>query len=574
MQKGINQEYYEQICEILVSFLDYFNPSNPKMSDDLFQAIDYLNFTSDLFNGFCGSQFSDFKSKIIKDMSDIVEKIDQIIKAFDGAAENLSFGVTNATGILETALSGSINSGSASSATTPKKSGNTSPISTQSSSASSASTPKKTENTSPIPTQTGSGSGIKSPYWFNYSAAVIAARIWSGEIPAGFGDARKRYLEDRLGASKAAEVQKELNKLASGGNKGGTTTPSTTTTQKSTGGNSGKTTTTTTQKDTGGKTTKNGSNSELVKKIKEKEAALEKAEIEKKKAQAAAEEAKDKENKAKTELQEAEKRKTRAEAEKEKAQQKAEKLEKEKASAQQKTEKLEKEKASAQQKTEQLEKENEELRKKLENIDRPSEVKPQPEPTPEPTPKPATQQPTQNYQNNNNNNNTQTTTPTVEVGEPEQVTPQQQPAETPTTPAETPKPNPDTPAEELPNPNASGDTGTDTGSSSKSSGSSVVPIAVGLGAAVAGGLGVKAIHDHRKNSKFDDQNEDSVTNGNRFWTDEDPNVVHTEQDLFNDGSELSDTSYQATENSTGDTWSIEDNEIEDNNSFDLLSESN
>ena len=136
----------------------------------------------------------------------------------------------------------------------------------------------------------------------------------------------------------------------------------------------------------------------------------------------------------------------------------------------------------------------------------------------------------------------------------------------------------------LPNPNAGGSTGNNTGSTSKSSGSSVVPIAVGLGAAVAGGIGIKAIHDHKKNSQFDDQNEDSVTNGNRFWTDEDPNVVNTEQDLFNENMDNAETSYQAVENNSvtpdldtsinNDTWSIEEEEIADNNSFDLLSENN
>lgn len=176
------------------------------------------------------------------------------------------------------------------------------------------------------------------------------------------------------------------------------------------------------------------------------------------------------------------------------------------------------------------------------------------------------QQPAPSYQDSN-------PTPTVEVGEPEPAV-TVEPINPTTVPIETPKPT--IAPTELPNPNVGGDTGTGGGSTSKSSGSSVIPIAVGLGAAVAGGIGIKAIHDHKKNSEFDDQNEDSVTNGNRFWTDEDPNVVHSEQDLFSDNSDTLDASYQATENSTADndTWNIEDNEIEDNNSFDLLSENN
>lgn len=207
---------------------------------------------------------------------------------------------------------------------------------------------------------------------------------------------------------------------------------------------------------------------------------------------------------------------------------------------------------------EQLEKEQQErlnLQQKIEQ--QPTQQQPQQQ---------TVQQPAPSYQDSN-------PTPTVEVGEPEPAV-TVEPINPTTVPIETPKPT--IAPTELPNPNAGGDTGTGGGSTSKSSGSSVIPIAVGLGAAVAGGIGIKAIHDHKKNSEFDDQNEDSVTNGNRFWTDEDPNVVHSEQDLFSDNSDTLDASYQATENSTADndTWNIEDNEIEDNNSFDLLSENN
>lgn len=56
-----------------------------------------------------------------------------------------------------------------------------------------------------------------------------------------------------------------------------------------------------------------------------------------------------------------------------------------------------------------------------------------------------------------------------------------------------------------------------------------MPLAVGLGAAALGGVGVKAYKSHKENSDFDDANEDSFTNGNRFWSDEEPNTIHTEQ---------------------------------------------
>ena len=60
-----------------------------------------------------------------------------------------------------------------------------------------------------------------------------------------------------------------------------------------------------------------------------------------------------------------------------------------------------------------------------------------------------------------------------------------------------------------------------------------------------------------------------MTNGNRFWTDEDPNVIHSEQ---NDGSdELLTDSYQAVENNN-DTWNIDQEAISDDNTFDLLSQ--
>ena len=170
-----------------------------------------------------------------------------------------------------------------------------------------------------------------------------------------------------------------------------------------------------------------------------------------------------------------------------------------------------------------------------------------------------------------------TQTPPVEVKPSEQPVVEEVKPATEVSPT-TPKQDSGT---SLPNPNA-GNTNTGSKTKTDSSGSSVVPIAIGLGAAVAGGIGVKAIHDHRKNSKFDDQNEDSITNGNRFWTDEDPNVIHSEEnynleeDLFNDTSTLEDNTYQAVENNVtnNDTWSIEENELQDDNTFDLLSENN
>lgn len=105
-----------------------------------------------------------------------------------------------------------------------------------------------------------------------------------------------------------------------------------------------------------------------------------------------------------------------------------------------------------------------------------------------------------------------------------------------------------------------------------------MPLAVGLGAAALGGVGVKAYKSHKENSDFDDANEDSFTNGNRFWSDEEPNTIHTEQnelsgeDLLKE--QITAPSYEAMSNGNNDTWSIEDdsqNGGSENQTFDLLS---
>ena len=173
--------------------------------------------------------------------------------------------------------------------------------------------------------------------------------------------------------------------------------------------------------------------------------------------------------------------------------------------------------------------------------------------------------------------------PTTRVVQPEQVTVAPTPEITiPTTPSDTSsiiQPSTSTDSniyDSLPNPNVDNTGSSKPNSSSSSGGFNPLPWGIGLGAAVAGGVGVKAYVNHRKNSKFDDENEDSVTNGNRFWTDEDPNVLHSEQDLFNQDDGKHDVSYQAVENSTNnsDSWNIEESELPDDNTFDLLSDDN
>ena len=113
-------------------------------------------------------------------------------------------------------------------------------------------------------------------------------------------------------------------------------------------------------------------------------------------------------------------------------------------------------------------------------------------------------------------------------------------------------------------------------SSSSKKGFNPVPLAVGLGAAVAGGIGIKAYKDHKENSNFNDENEDSFTNGNRFWTDEEPNVINSEQNdmsgdiLFED--ETPQPSYEAVDNGNKELWKVEESIPENTETFDLLGE--
>lgn len=133
-------------------------------------------------------------------------------------------------------------------------------------------------------------------------------------------------------------------------------------------------------------------------------------------------------------------------------------------------------------------------------------------------------------------------------------------------------PEPTTPPTTLPD--------ADTTTKSSKSGFNPIPIAVGLGAAVAGGVGVKAYKNHKQNSEFDDANEDSFTNGNRFWTDDEPNVVNSEQNelsgdaLFNE--QTTSPSYSAVTNqaNNNDTWSVQDTNTsgDDSRTYDLLGE--
>lgn len=206
------------------------------------------------------------------------------------------------------------------------------------------------------------------------------------------------------------------------------------------------------------------------------------------------------------------------------------------------------------------------------------------------------------YNNNNNNSAPQNT-----VYRQENTTPvannSTAPAETGT--VDTPTTTPTTPEKvETTTPSAKGDNGSlgtgndlfgddpeptttpttlpdaDTTTKSSKSGFNPIPIAVGLGAAVAGGVGVKAYKNHKQNSEFDDTNEDSFTNGNRFWTDDEPNVVNSEQneinsdELFNEQTTAPSYSAVTNQANNSDTWSVQDTSTseDDSRTYDLLGE--
>jgi hypothetical protein len=119
---------------------------------------------------------------------------------------------------------------------------------------------------------------------------------------------------------------------------------------------------------------------------------------------------------------------------------------------------------------------------------------------------------------------------------------------------------------------------TKSSSSSSSKGFNPVPLAVGLGAAVAGGVGIKAYKDHKENSSFNDENEDSFSNGNRFWSEDDPNVINSEEDMVSGDDLFSEQttspSYSAmineNNNNSDEGWTLDEQEVESDDSFDLL----
>lgn len=137
---------------------------------------------------------------------------------------------------------------------------------------------------------------------------------------------------------------------------------------------------------------------------------------------------------------------------------------------------------------------------------------------------------------------------------------------------------------------SSSNTGTiDSGSNntSKSSGFNPIPLGVGLGLATAVGVGAKVIHDHKKNSEFDNDDQVESFGGNKFWSDDDLSVVHSEEDSFIDDSLERFNSNEETDLSSGysasysndlesqvpdnNLWTLEDEDLKNNEQIvDLL----
>ncbi len=111
-----------------------------------------------------------------------------------------------------------------------------------------------------------------------------------------------------------------------------------------------------------------------------------------------------------------------------------------------------------------------------------------------------------------------------------------------------------------------------TTSSSTGSGIGILPITGGLAATAAIGAGIKIYKDRKENNDFDDS-EDRLSNENKFWTEEEANVRHSEKEIYNDENSNNESAYKASNNDTlnNDTWSMEEDIINSaNTQIDLL----
>lgn len=203
---------------------------------------------------------------------------------------------------------------------------------------------------------------------------------------------------------------------------------------------------------------------------------------------------------------------------------------------------------------------------------------PTPTPSPAPAPNPSQQIPVQQ--------NPAVQAPTYNAQPKVVYTPKSTPAtnipEPTLTPTTAPQPQPTTPTPSITEPISDGtssdlfgtdvddfsgldDTVSSVGTDSSTGGSGVIPIAVGLGAAGAVGIGAKVYKDRKENNDLD-LNDDRLSNENKFWTTDDSQVIHSEKEEYLDQGTMpfsnnnSIPSYSAIDNDNinKDTWEVED----------------
>ena len=97
--------------------------------------------------------------------------------------------------------------------------------------------------------------------------------------------------------------------------------------------------------------------------------------------------------------------------------------------------------------------------------------------------------------------------------------------------------------------------------SSSSGLGTVIGGAAVVGAAAAIGVGAKVYKDRKENNDLE-LDEDSPTNGNRFWSNDEQSVIHSEKEEYTSSSEDTSDSYEALKNDpsiNNDSWDVSDN---------------
>lgn len=115
--------------------------------------------------------------------------------------------------------------------------------------------------------------------------------------------------------------------------------------------------------------------------------------------------------------------------------------------------------------------------------------------------------------------------------------------------------------------------GTDNiGTDRTTGGSGLGAIAAGIGVAAAAGIGAKIYKDRKENNEFD-IDEDSPTNGNKFWSNDEQSVIHSEKEEYLD--EKIPTKEENYETLTEDTtYSAKSNNYEEKDTWDIVEETN